>query len=739
MNLDTKCTLAEIESRATDSLVHQILAIQDNYKLKEFKTNGRREWAERLECLCRKLPHEQGSRKRKWRQEDEDAEGAPLAGPLRTLGRRRRCPSESYVAVSYPWDASACESPESGRWQVWSERAGNFYPNQVRDVVLERATAYAKALGLDLIWIDRECIPQDERDGQEKSEKEYAIQCMDMVYRLYQYSYPVALLVVSINTEDDLVLLGRLLQNRFAWERKGKEYPILADEVAENPEKTLKILELLQRITFDPWWSRAWIFQEDYCAGTEMHLLLPHGRSVNKDMFDLFGNIPGELEVNSAKFRRAATLFCLAYKHAPAHAKENVGVAMCNDVLSKASQYNIVHKYTTAARDQRKWKAMTSTILADIGRRGITNASDLLAITANCCTYNARLDTKALKDAGASLSASILALYFLNGEIFCDGPENASASSQSVYDYLRTISLDFKLPVKSEELTFLKRCRLPTPELCASGVRTEGWLWRLDRTIDSSEIRTKKLSRKARKQTAEDGLSRDERFCLAQLAAHIPGIRDAVVTYFSEDWAAESPTDDLVWKGYMDDTARALVGAVDAGKTLLLGKLVSPTTTTTTTTTTTSDKDYDYDHDHDSCYRGVFVLDDDHDDHDDGGGEADTPTSTPAAQNKEPRYAFTAHMQGGHRASPGREYGLDKFVSLQVSLSTDTDTAAPTSTPTPTPTPTLTPTPRLHARRWLNGLVFPPQGEQSAQSVIFSWPAALRRNANANAATLPAK
>lgn len=75
--------------------------------------------------------------------------------------------------------------------------------NTVRDAVLDGVIKYAVCHGIHLIWIDQECINQDDF-----REKETALLSMDLVYR--SSNYPLGLLLsVPIKSLENLLALLR--------------------------------------------------------------------------------------------------------------------------------------------------------------------------------------------------------------------------------------------------------------------------------------------------------------------------------------------------------------------------------------------------------------------------------------------------------------------------------------------------------------------------------------------------
>ncbi|KAK7537333.1 uncharacterized protein J3D65DRAFT_377243 [Phyllosticta citribraziliensis] len=508
MDSDLCETLADIQASCKHDIVDQMIQVQNHYQLSDLKSV---EWARNLSCL-RRL-----SRKRRRGAYEEEDGGEWFST---TLGRGSTNGHSDYVAVSYPWKPAVatalcdtatgrttastnCDSARAGGWKI--QTLGNpraLERSKVRDGVLSRAVAYAESHGTELVWIDRECVPQDEEERPHLHET--AMQSMDLVYRWAKH--PLALIFEGVWSQDEVDLLEKLLRGQIVevssfdgdytappsdGEKKGDDEEV--DPLTDYPrfhadtDQSLitQVLLLLTRLTSDPWFSRAWIFQENYCAGAKMRLLIPHARNISKaHAVDLFGSIPHELNIRSIAFFNAATKFCLAYLADARYAHSTAGAAACEAIIHRAGRYNLLHRYgfvsstgstspteirvqAEAEKHRRRRhhrshksgmktassrpfsRAMSTTIFADLAARRITQPHDILAIAANCCAYDVRLDTKALRSAGTvakaaetlaelsgdaekdgrrrkksidsvyeSLSAAVLALWFLNGEVF---------------------------------------------------------------------------------------------------------------------------------------------------------------------------------------------------------------------------------------------------------------------------------------------------------------------------------
>jgi len=431
-----------------------------------------------------------------------------------------------------------------------------------------------------------------------------------------------------------------------------------------------KALYLLDLLTSDKWWSRAWIYQEDYLSSVNMVLLIPHNPSLEDRKQGAgcnLGKLPGELCVGSANFREEATKFCLAYKKAKIPQWQ---ADICKTILQSAGKYTVLLREPDGNGDNVVCKSMSPLILADIGKRDITEHSDLLAIAANCCGYSNRLITTDLKTIKCSLSLSILTLYLLNGEIiFNDQMVSKGTLPNNIFDFLKKQSLDnFDPPVVDKQLTFIKGCRLPSVILLKEGIKTAGQLWKLGKVVETRKF----PSRLPWERSPDYGLGLYQRRRLRQLVNELASgkhgkkyktlARD-INKFLHEDAALEDDADFV--KQYKDLMAEVLVQAIDDGKKLRLAlpilqkgqaqRMHRP-------------------------YRGIFIAD-----------------SSEILNDKWQSYVFTASKYSRHTTN---------YVSLEVNWNGSTSSGLP----------------RVITRRWINGLCF---DRYPPVDVVFPWPASL--------------
>jgi hypothetical protein len=347
----------------------------------------------------------------------------------------------------------------------------NIRRSEVRYSIWKRAAAYMRHTGVDYLWIDAECITQEDCEEKEKAMRE-----MDLLYRYG--SHPFGLLTRSVETETELHLLAQILQGELACQSGSRrEFPLKKGLAIASAREAIW---LLNEITSDIWWTRAWIYQENYHGGKLMRLLMPHNialESSKAEYGDLFGDLKGELVILSFQFSEALTEICSAF--IAWSAEDDPQQEVAHRILSRAGRY---------AKFLEERHSMSPRVIADVVSREVTKYPDRLPIIANCCSYSTRLDNNMLARKGCSTSLAILVSFLLNGEIFYFEPDgrpgdiSVPASDLTVVEFIQRYAFDrFSPPFPGHELSFNKSCRFSTVNLEGGGVHTSGHLWKLRR------------------------------------------------------------------------------------------------------------------------------------------------------------------------------------------------------------------------------------------------------------------
>ncbi|SCO78491.1 uncharacterized protein FRV6_02704 [Fusarium oxysporum] len=219
---------------------------------------------------------------------------------------------------------------------------------------------------------------------------------------------------------------------------------------------------------------------------------------------------------------------------------------------------------------------MTPKVIADIQRRRLTDVWDKLAIIANCCQYDTRINHKPMKEP-RSLSISILAMCLLNGEILLNESQkdHSSMLERNLPQFLEEQTFKgFCAPESQLDLTFNKGCRFVDFKLTPVGIKTEGHLWKLGRIIDTARFRLPLLEAKKKTRSFTEGQQRR----LAQLVAELRRLHETTLAmhignFLNHDLTSseEHFKNETFSRWYMRIMAEELVAAIEKGKLLRLG------------------------------------------------------------------------------------------------------------------------------------------------------------------------
>jgi hypothetical protein len=534
---------------AGKSLVELLLEVQKHAKVNEKSL----EWAVNLKCLF--VP-------------TEPREGNAMT--LKSIPENDINESQNYVALSYSCEHMPdYESGDSGGYDVKQHaRDQSPKPNKTRRLVIQRALRYAKHVESPSIWVDQDCVDQEN-----PIKKRDAMDSMDLVYS--RSEFPVGLMATVLNTEDEISALQSLLDGELASE---EDFVILGDH-----QMILQPMKLLERFSKDRFWGRAWIYQEEYVAGTSMNILIRHKpelEQVKREKFKVLDknrnevqnvHIEEEICFSAAKFREKATIFLLALQEGPFQDWQEKSKTL----LGVFNRYNVLYRHTASAYR----RAMSSKVIADIHTRDIEQKYDRFPIVANSNDYATRFHAEEMVDSPYSVNLCILAMFIINGEIIANHREHMELPTEmSLGEYLDHISFDsFDPPVAARELSWLKSCRLPHPQLVPSGIQTEGYLWRVTRVISTRHWR--RPSKSYQRKTSAYGLSDDQRARLFKLFGVLKKgskLRKELYSYLAEDLKlqrAPARTSQRVVKRYKDLMANEVCNAIENGEPLYLASI----------------------------------------------------------------------------------------------------------------------------------------------------------------------
>ena len=420
----------------------------------------------RSECCCRQKPY------------------FPIEG-LSELQITTKDPPEiadciHYVAISYCWKSQEEENPKYSVQGVKGQR-----PNRAPSVILARAVAFAAHHNLGLVWIDQECIDQEDREDQEQG-----IQSMDLVYQ--QASYAVALLTVRITSQAHVDALSKIVQ--------GEEL---------TPSELLDAVEALEIIAADRWLERAWCFQEAAAAGESLRLLIPCDLGFTGD--EDFYSIPGEIEMTVYEIHAGASWVTVCADEIDPALEMAAGMA--SDLKVRAERvFNTFMgmcpiAYQTEPRNPEfRFGCNASEALQLLGDRQNGRFEDRLAILANVCNYATRLNTHKLRESEKSMgrehsfSLCFLVLALLNGDmslVFCsrlqvqrqlqlEGYQNSNKTPQIPAWMLLGDTKLRDLPCTEE--SYGLQFRLPRPSFDFGSLVILGHFWVVDRSVNLRKV-----------------------------------------------------------------------------------------------------------------------------------------------------------------------------------------------------------------------------------------------------------
>jgi len=559
---DRSMSLLEIASSLPNkSLISRLMDVQE-CSIAQKKSLG---FIKNLDCLYFSPPK---------RARDDEQIGPTILRRRKVNGLRG-----DFVAVSYTWVPSPnfeANTPAGG-YSVAPRGPGKPEPSPVRNSVFDRLQRYMEYSGAKNLWIDQHCIEQ--KPGRER---ERGMQAMDLVYG--RSKYPVALLARPMESLAELALLAQVLEGTLVTEDQQNGSFKLSSNA--SPQELLQAMELLKAITDDRWWKRGWTFQEKYRSLSKMILLVPHALHLeDKNPYasdsqgsrdKLFGCLRGELCIKSWKFHQEATKLSLAYER-----QQPVNRGLCQSVIVSAGKYSILLRKRNKYGITFAPKSMTPTIFADIARRDLEKAWDRVAIAANCCQYSVRLDSMRLKDGDHSVSLSMLALYFLNGEFMSnhpdDGLDTERARALNVFEFIEMQSYKrFDAPFSKGHLSFNKTCRFANVEIVEEGIRTKGHLWVVDTYLRAGSLFTDTPSKPPSKRDGRSHVARRLREFVDELDRIGEESIAARLGQFLEDYL-DARREKTFTTNWLDSMAENLVLAMDEGKDLGIGHLLGDT------------------------------------------------------------------------------------------------------------------------------------------------------------------
>ncbi|KAL9618963.1 MAG: hypothetical protein Q9160_006357 [Pyrenula sp. 1 TL-2023] len=381
-----------------------------------------------------------------------------------------------YLAVSYCWPRGSEKQRLLDSGEFYLVRDGRC-PEKVRKTrapksIIDRAIAFAKDREFRMIWIDQECINQSDRQ-----DKECGIRSMANVF--HDAKKVVAFLqTAAINREIEIKALRRLSSHEYL-----------------EPDLYKAAVDTVERISEDPWFTRAWTLQEATSGGNTLELSIKCYPALEQSDTEEWGNVNGEIQFDWAHITKwIAGLYVQAviYDLEPL---PDLGFQELNDLVARIdairnslmNHFPLVHEPTKMSRPRLCCNA--SAALAFLKERKNSRATDRISILANLGDYSIKLNTT--KIGSLDMSACILAQALLNGDIsLLSGiEENAWAKKQEDKGFSWLPPLDTTLQDVVLQHEGYPTLRLSEPSLTKQGLSIQGYYWEINEVIDVRSIK----------------------------------------------------------------------------------------------------------------------------------------------------------------------------------------------------------------------------------------------------------
>ncbi|RYP20899.1 hypothetical protein DL765_002549 [Monosporascus sp. GIB2] len=365
-----------------------------------------------------------------------------------------------YVAISYCWpeqqvDESGIPIEPPRTYQI-RDLDGTVRANRALDDILDRAVEFAISCGLRMIWIDQECLPQPGEDSTQE-DREYhklGIQAMDIVYNRALVTAGLLTTQFSHQSQINAMVTMSLFEihesgTKFRWRGHGLQPPVDDDLTS--------VLETLAVLICDRWYTRAWVIQEALSAGNRLVLAFrrPEGFSTPWPTLTLtVGNASPQPSTNptssysqvnvaipvihfrrivltvkyflGSRFLRNADAFVdpvlLSSQHASATAILTQAEALHPQPAAPLSMSGAPSAYGANHYGPRQTVNIAGAMTL-LQTRHCKLDQDRVAIVANMCNFETRLDAFAVAQNCHSLRLGILALALLNGDLSLFPPE----------------------------------------------------------------------------------------------------------------------------------------------------------------------------------------------------------------------------------------------------------------------------------------------------------------------------
>ncbi|KAK2728215.1 hypothetical protein CKAH01_11209 [Colletotrichum kahawae] len=341
-----------------------------------------------------------------------------------------------FVAVSYCWESQPSdEDGEASSLPPYTvvEEDGTKRAMRAPRATIDRVVRFARENGFRMIWIDQECIEQDN-----PTEKELGIQSMDLVY---QRAHTCIGLMSTHWSQQHLEAL--LLQAELRHPDSGTAASIHCRGAlpVHKPRPPIQhfandLISAVFALVSDRWTTRAWVLQESFVSADRMLLLFPRPPTATTDVTGWWlvchEKSLSEIAVCILMLQDALENHVLPYLtpllSSPPSSSSSSPMGMAVALFERVRFFypraiDNDFRIGLGADFWDRKRCDAATALAFLNQRDLFRVADRVAILANLCGYEQRLDTVELEKAGYGLSHCLLALALVNGDLSLLVPE----------------------------------------------------------------------------------------------------------------------------------------------------------------------------------------------------------------------------------------------------------------------------------------------------------------------------
>lgn len=338
-----------------------------------------------------------------------------------------------FIAVSYCWTSQGDSKSQLDEEQyLVREEDGTVRPIRAQRSTIDRVVSFARENGFRMIWIDQECIEQDNPD-----EKELAIQAMDHVYLRAQTSIGLFHAQLQQRHLDCLFAVSENLIKTSSRQRRGRRAFLSRRAIHRKT-----IWDAISMIVNDKWNTRAWILQEAFASSGNMVLLFPRA-DVKVNGWPLVCHEMSQTDLAiRLDFVQQCLGVCMKYmwpvlrgalaqtqnmnnsqSHDPGFGRSGTRLGPPEEIRTTVNRIELFHPPPPEQSAQlimnsiRPRRVCNAAVALNYMRlRNLFRVADKLAIVANLCGYVVRLNTTELEKSQQSLGCCILTLSLANGD-----------------------------------------------------------------------------------------------------------------------------------------------------------------------------------------------------------------------------------------------------------------------------------------------------------------------------------